>query len=193
MGFIDWFNRTFIQPAEGRPGKKIGPQLLILLGVGVGLLVFNSLFSFGRREPGPPVPEPAAREEIFGEEEPGLQALAAVLDQVRGVSNARIYLTAASTGRLELGTDRESSVRRTAEGESESVVLEETRRETHVILRDAQGRETPLVLEEKMPSYRGVLVVADGVGDPSVKAQVVEALRALLDLPYHRITVLPAK
>ena len=60
-----------------------------------------------------------------------------------------------------------------------------------MILRDAQGRELPLVVAESQPYYRGAMVIAGGVEDPVVKARVVEALRAVLDLPYHRITVLP--
>jgi stage III sporulation protein AG len=99
-----------------------------------------------------------------------------------------------NSGRLELVKDHEQTGRQTIEddgGGGSREIAEDTLRETHVILRDAQGQETPLVIQENEPCYRGVLVVADGVDNPVVQARVVEALKAVLNISSHRITVLP--
>ena len=58
-------------------------------------------------------------------------------------------------------------------------------------MRETGGGERPLVIYERKEQYRGVLVVASGVEDMRLKAQVIEALSSLLGLPHHRIVVLP--
>jgi stage III sporulation protein AG len=165
-----------------------------LLVVGVGLLVFNSVCSPGGKNGASTRYEIAQPETGYREEQQVIAELAAVLNQIRGVSNVRIYLTVESSGLAEAVADQEKTRRLTEESDSgggRRVVDEETLRLTYVKLRDAQGREAPLIIRQAQPRYRGVLVVADGVGDPAVKARVVEALQAVLNLPSHRITVLP--
>lgn len=193
MELMERLKSMLNRPGAAGAGSKFNSRLLILLIVGIGLITFNSLFSGGRKTAAPadyitlPQAEEALRE---GQE----RELAALLNQIRGVSNATVFVTLEDSGRKELVYDQEQSMRQTVEqdgGGGTRETTEDTSRRTHVILRDAQGREIPLVVRENQPRYRGVLVVADGVGDPAVKSQVVEALWALLDLPYHRITVLP--
>ena len=175
-------------------GSKIGPKLLLLLILGIGLISFNSFFSTGARNPDPA----GAVNQAAGAGSPGESSLEEELktmpEQISGVNNVSVYITLESSGRQELVVDQEHTQKQTVEGDGSGVqreIGEETRRETHVILRDTQGRELPLVVAESQPYYRGAMVIAGGVEDPVVKARVVEALRAVLDLPYHRITVLP--
>lgn len=196
MSFFERIKEMFFPSGAEGSSRKSGSRLLLLLVVGVGLLLFNSIFSFGgdRSSPAPPDHETIYLEEGGREEERFVLELTAMLNQIQGVDNVMLILTTESSGRLELVTDREETKRSTVEddaGGGTREITEETLRWSHVILRDAQGRETPVVIQENLPRYRGVLVVACGVENPAVKAQVVEALRAVLDLPEHRITVLP--
>jgi stage III sporulation protein AG len=197
MGFWDRWSRLFdAAPGEGKRFKT-GKLLFILLAVGLALLLFNSFFSrSGEKEAPPPPDERVAEEGGFNSEEKRRRDLAEVLSQIEGVSEVEIYLTPGSAGRRELVADREQSRRQTSEGDREGgtrEVVEETERQTYVILRDPHGNEAPLVVEEGEPSYRGVLVVARGVDNYEVKGRVIEALQVLLGLPAHRITVLPRR
>lgn len=194
MGFWDEWRKIFSPSGqkEGRP--KSGRLLLIVLLLGVGLLLFNSFFSPGKKKSAPTPPKVSEEADPFRTEEQLTRRLAEILSQIRGVAEVELFITPETSGRLELVADREQTQRRTDEGDSEGgnrEITEEMLRTTHVILRDLQGNELPLVVEEGKPRYRGVLVVAAGVEDPAVKAQVVEALQVLLGLPAHRITVLP--
>lgn len=193
MELMERLKSMLSRPGEGGTGSKFNSRVLILLVVGIGLISFNSLFSGSRETAAPaeysalPQAEEALRE---GQE----RELAALLNQIRGVSNATVFVTLEDAGHKELVYDQEQSMRQTVEQDSGGgtrEISEDTSRRTYVILRDAQGREIPLFVRENQPRYRGVLVVADGVGDPAVQAQVIEALRAIFGLPYHRITVLP--
>lgn len=193
MAFGDRWRKLFDPGTKEGPRFKTGPLLLILLVVGVALLLFNSFFNFGGKKTGEPLPEESTA--ATGDPEERLSRnLAAILSRVRGVGRVEVFLTPGTSGKLEPVADREQSRRRTSEGDGEGgnrEIVEETERETHVVLRDPQGNERPLVAEENAPRYRGVLVVAAGVEDEAVKEAIVEALQALLGLPAHRITVLP--
>ncbi|NLY39628.1 MAG: hypothetical protein GX044_10085 [Firmicutes bacterium] len=193
MAWVERLKKYFRELTD----SKITPKLLLLLLLGIALLSFNSCFDTGTRNRDREgalngaiagAPEGAAAESSLEKE------LETMLEQINGVNHVSVYITLESSGRQELVVDQEHTEKQTVEGDGSGVqreIGEVTRRETHVILRDAQGRELPLVVAESQPCYRGAMVIAGGVEDPAVKAQVVEALRAVLDLPYHRITVLP--
>lgn len=57
----------------------------------------------------------------------------------------------------------------------------------------AQGRGEPLVLREKSAQIKGVLVMAEGAADSTIKQQLSEAIQSLFALPAHRVMVLPMK
>jgi stage III sporulation protein AG len=193
LAFWDEWKKLFNPGGKGGGRLKSGSLLLILLVVGTALLLFNSFFSFGGEKESPPA-APAEEAATPWTDQQMAAQLAAILSKIRGVGKVELFLTPGTSGRKELVTDMEQSRRQTSEGDSEGgtrEIIEETTRSTYVLLRDAHGNEVPLVAEEEKPRYRGVLVVAEGVDDPAVKARVIEALQALLGLPAHRITVLP--
>jgi stage III sporulation protein AG len=53
--------------------------------------------------------------------------------------------------------------------------------------------EHPIVLETKKPVIRGVLVVAQGAENIHVKQMILEAVTRVLDVPQHKVAVLPKK
>ena len=48
----------------------------------------------------------------------------------------------------------------------------------------------PLLEKELRPEISGIVISAKGGGLPSVKAEITDAMAALLDLPAHKIKVL---
>ncbi|UOQ42559.1 hypothetical protein MUN89_11240 [Halobacillus salinarum] len=52
-------------------------------------------------------------------------------------------------------------------------------------------REVPLLTKTEKPKVSGVFVTAKGVDQLTVKGWVVEAVSRVLDVPSHRISVLP--
>jgi stage III sporulation protein AG len=51
------------------------------------------------------------------------------------------------------------------------------------------GVKKPIVVKELMPKVQGVLVVAQGVNEPTVKENIVNSVRVLLNVPIHKIQV----
>lgn len=68
---------------------------------------------------------------------------------------------------------------------------DETREQTVVIIRQGE-EEVPLLVQTKKPEVRGgVLIVAKGVDNLEVKKWVMDAVSKVLDVPAHRISVMP--
>ena len=57
-----------------------------------------------------------------------------------------------------------------------------------VIIREGD-KEVPLVQQTKKPTIRGVLIVAKGADNISIKKEIVEAVTRVLDVPSHRVAV----
>lgn len=69
-------------------------------------------------------------------------------------------------------------------------IKETTEQRQLVMSRDGTG-EQAVVIEERKPKVKGVLVVARGAENLLIKERITMALAAALDLPTHRISVLP--
>ncbi len=80
-------------------------------------------------------------------------------------------------------TDREGG-KRTVEDSSTD--------EQIVIVRNGE-KEVPIVQVTEKPVVRGVLVVAKGAENITVKKWIVEAVTRTLDIPSHRVAVMPRK
>ena len=68
-----------------------------------------------------------------------------------------------------------------------------TTEESTVYQTDSDGSETPYVVRENYPEIRGVLVVAQGGGDPVAVQQIQEAVMALFRVEAHKIKVMKMK
>ena len=56
----------------------------------------------------------------------------------------------------------------------------------------ASSAEEPFVSEEKLPSIRGVLIVAEGVGKSEINAEITEAVSQVLGVAIHKVKILSA-
>lgn len=121
------------------------------------------------------------------------QELATILSKVVGVSDVDVVVNLDSTEEEVIQYDVRENTQTTTEtdtkGGTRSIQQNNTDRKTSMY-RDGGG-EKPLVVKKLKPRVRGVLVVARGVEDLQVKATVLQAIQRALDVPIHRIEVLP--
>lgn len=121
--------------------------------------------------------------------------LKAMLEQVEGVGAVDVAITMESSGTRTVEKDvpsSQSSSVETDSGRKNSQTAETTEEQT-VYLEQADGTKTPYVIRETMPEVRGVLVVAQGAGDPQVVSEIKEAVMALFHLDAHKIKVMKKK
>jgi stage III sporulation protein AG len=80
-------------------------------------------------------------------------------------------------------TDREGGKRK----------VEDTSKDEQLVIIRNGDTETPVVIKIKKPQVRGVLIVAKGADNIQVKKWIIEAVTRVLDVPSHRVSVLPKK
>lgn len=117
------------------------------------------------------------------------------LAQVNGVGRVRVQVALAGALERDFVTDqslqRTTTQERDRSGGSRVVTQEE---QSGKVLAVQGGRGQEAVLRQmRRPEVRGVLVVAEGAEDPAVEAELAHAVQVALDVPLHRITVLPGK
>lgn len=71
--------------------------------------------------------------------------------------------------------------------------VEDHTEESQVVLIRQGDQEVPLLVQTKKPEVRGVFVVAKGVDHATVKMWVTESVSKVLDVPTHRVSVMPKK
>ncbi|WP_077213934.1 stage III sporulation protein AG [Bacillus dakarensis] len=211
-GPISWLKRLFTK--EAKPDQKKGKYqyLLIVFLVGAAfMLVSNILFKDGDPNVSVPVSgngsDSSEEVETFGQkksagndiitnyEEQFETQLKDALDEIAGVSDVTVVVNVEATERMVYEKNTVTSSQKTEEKDREGgerVVEDLSKDEQMVIIRDGE-KEVPILLETKKPEIRGVLVVAKGADNIQVKKWIIESVTKLLDVPSHRVSVMPKK
>lgn len=70
---------------------------------------------------------------------------------------------------------------------------EENSNEQSVVFNEGEGTKTPVIGQTINPEIIGVLVVADGADNLSVKENLLKAVESTLNVPAHRVQVFARK
>ena len=118
-----------------------------------------------------------------------------ILDDIVGVEDATVLVNVDATEQKVLEKNTTSKTQTTDETDREGgkrKVEDQSNEEQLVIIREGE-KEVPIVLETKKPKIRGVAIVAKGAENIQVKSWIIEAVSRGLDVPSHRISVMPKK
>lgn len=110
--------------------------------------------------------------------------LESVLKKIDGAGNVSVFIKLEDGGERVTAKDEKSVVEEKQNGESHTKQFE-----TNVVLSDRGSDSLPYVIKERTPQIEGVLVVASGAADESVKMKIYEAVKAVYGMPPHRIQV----
>lgn len=121
--------------------------------------------------------------------------LSKLLDSIQGVSDVEVMVNLEST---ELKVfQKNTTVGKQTTNETDKNggqrKIEDSTEDSQTVLIRAGDQEMPLLIQTKKPKVSGVLVVAKGVDHLKVKQWVIEAVSRVLDVPTHRISVMPKK
>lgn len=105
--------------------------------------------------------------------------LSNVLSKVSGVGKVEVIITLESGFTYEYATDTETKTM--VSGGTETTVTTET-----VILVSNE----PVIVKEIYPKIKGVVVVADGAKDVSVRLNILTAVETVLEVDRNNITIL---
>ena len=122
--------------------------------------------------------------------------LESVLSQVEGVGTVQVAVAMESTGKKQVEKDSPEDTSTSSEkGDSgtERTSQTVTTGETTVYEDTGDGGQTPYISSSTYPEIRGVIVVAQGGGNPVIVQQIQEAVMALFHVEAHKIKVLKMK
>lgn len=192
--------------------KKITSKFLIILLILGVLLMFSSNLFQAKKPEVPVLKSQTGQEQVkdvptFGQkgsdnksiidkyEKEYEQQLKEALESITGVKDVSITVNLDSSEEKILDKNTVKRSQTTNETDKEGgtrKVEDESTDDKTVIIREGD-KETPIVLKTEKPKVRGVLVVAKGVDNIQVKQMVREAVTRMLDVPSHRVSVLPKK
>lgn len=117
------------------------------------------------------------------------------LEGIVGVSDVTVVVNVDATEKLilEKNTTLRSQTTEEKDREGGERKVEDQSSDTQVVIIREGDKEAPIIIETKKPKIRGVLVVAKGADNIQVKKWILEAVTKLLDVPSHRVSVMPKK
>ena len=118
--------------------------------------------------------------------------LTAYLSQMAGAGEVEAWVTLKSGEQEVLYEEKSSQSTSLSEADSQGGTREETTEDvTRTVIYGADGN--PYVVQTTLPEVQGVLVMAEGGDDSSVRLDIVEAVQVLFDLDAHKIKVVKKK
>ncbi|RFU69790.1 stage III sporulation protein AG [Peribacillus saganii] len=216
-GPLSWLARLRgSQNGEADKKKKASmySYALIVLVAGLGIMMVSNVIGDRQGEQSseaiPAISETAGEAEdipAFGKKntsagnsikdyERGLEnQMKDALEAINGVDDVTVVINVDASEKKVFEKNRVTQKQVTDETDQDGgkrVVEDSSTDEQLVIIRSGE-KEVPLVLETKKPKIRGVLVVAKGAGNIQVKKWIIESVQRSLDVPSHRIAVMPKK
>lgn len=200
--FKKWLSLDFSSKGEGKRARNF--RGVLLLGcVGMAILLFSS---FMQVEETDSIAAPASKENAPKQNHPvstnsSMQQyetqyegqLSTILNKIVGVRDASVIVNLDSSEEEVVAVDVRDSEQVTSEadkrGGNRSITQSNNDKKTAYYRTD--NGDKPVIIKTIKPKVRGVLVVARGVENMEVKALVIEAVQRTLDVPIHRISVLP--
>lgn len=173
----------------------LNTKLLILGGFGALLLVAGGIFD----SPSTQVKVrntdmPQAMQNANRSYEDVLEGkIANLLSQVRGAGAVSVSVTLESSGSVEHAKNivRETKTIQEKDHSGGIRTTTEAKESEQILMSKEGGADRPVMVREYKPVIKGVLIVADGAQESSVKANLTKAVETGLGIPSYKITVLP--
>ena len=177
--------------ARWKARVKKNPGLVYLIyaavgGIAVLLYVLGSSVDCKGKEPSVPSVSASSTESKDALE----RRLIDVLSKIRGAGKVDVLVTYETNGEIVTATVRQTDEDvKDANGTGGSQTSRTIREVTEPATVETQNGHAPIVLYEKEPTVRGVIVVAEGAADFSVREKLQAAVRAATGIPIARIEV----
>ncbi|MDQ2085305.1 stage III sporulation protein AG [Herbivorax sp. ANBcel31] len=186
-----------------KDNKKLGENLVILIIIGVIIIIAGGSFFGGDKKENTKIEKVELEEvetsgivESSDEKEELELKMEEILSQIEGAGKVRVLITYESGKELVPFTDIKKNDDNVDEVDSAggTRTSEQSSFESSVVYEEEGGGvKNPFIVKEVYPVVKGVVVVADGGADLTVRESLLKAVQVLLDVPVHRIQVYERK
>ncbi|MEV5028557.1 stage III sporulation protein AG [Paenibacillus sp. LPE1-1-1.1] len=182
--------------------------LLIVGGIGAALMILNSFLPYKGVEPSVQDPNPPPQSEtvwsnsdsssgsLFTAIEHSMETrLKDILEKIVGVGTVDVLVTVDSTEEIEIVQNTQESQQVTDENDPNGGKRHITSitKEGQVVLYEVSGDQKPIVTKTINPRIRGILIVAKGAENATVRRLITNAVEKGISVPVNRISVVPSK
>lgn len=117
------------------------------------------------------------------------------LESIAGVEDVKVvvYVEASEKNIYEKNKTTQRQVTDETDQEGGKRTVEDTSVDEQLVIIKNSDKEGPIISETRKPQVSGVLVVAKGADNIQIKKWIIEAVTRALDVPSHRVSVLPKK
>lgn len=187
-----------IKSLAGKNKRKTVENTAIALVIGIILMIVGSSFlnsSSTKKQIQAVGAKPIQEETKKGSSENDFSVnkeIEKILSQIEGAGRVSVLITYVSGKERVPATDIKKSENLTNEKDSGGGTRNNSQNnlETTVIYSEEQGgNKNPVILKEILPEVKGVVVVAEGAGNPEVKENIIRAVQVLTSIPPHKIQV----
>jgi stage III sporulation protein AG len=213
-GPISWF-KQLLSKNEKQEKKNTKYQYLLIVGIfGATIMLANNILFSEDSNTGDTVTtfqnKTVTQEDVeaFGNKTGGAgndtisdyesayeEELKDALEQMLGVNKVSVIVNVDATDKKVLEKNTVTTNQTTDETDREGGTrkVEDVSVDEQLVIVRSGEKEGPILIETKKPSIRGVLVVAQGAENIQVKKWIIEAVTRVLDVPVHRVAVMPKK
>ena len=134
--------------------------------------------------------------QMSAEEEQLAAKVRQMLTQIQGAGEVEVSVRLASSSQSEFAVNTTTGQKTTQEKDQSGgtrVLTETTDNGQLVVIHGNEGSEIPVTKRQSAPKIAGVLVVAQGAGDPEIKTRLFDATCVGLGVEAHKVQVMPKK
>ncbi|MCF8563589.1 hypothetical protein LLE49_02405 [Alicyclobacillus tolerans] len=118
--------------------------------------------------------------------------LTTMLSQIQGINQVSVMVTLDTTESLQLAGNTTTTTQ--TQNSGSNVTSQSQTQETQIFTEHlANGSSVPYVVKKFAPSVRGVLVTVNATDFYVAKAEIIDAIQHVLDVPAYKISVEPKK
>ena len=176
-----------------KANKKV--EIAIYAGlILVGVLIYISTLGGGKKVEDSGVNDVQAQTQTFSQEREIEERLKAVLSCIRGAGKVEVMILF-DTGKEivpAMSTNTQVGASESVSDNSQTVTENRTESSAPATMSQSGGNQ-PIVLTEKQPTVRGVIVIAEGAADFSVRVNLQNAVKTVLGIELSYIEVFEMK
>lgn len=118
-----------------------------------------------------------------------------ILSKIRGVGKVEVMVTLEDSAEripaFNVTESQEQTNEKDAEGGTRNIIREDSTKQ--VVLNNGNSNNSLVIIKEVKPKVRGVIVVAEGAEDISVKEKLYSAVKTVLGIPGNKVEVYSSK
>jgi len=190
--------RKYIEKIPGikQGNKKIVEFLIIVIVIGVSIILVSNFFApADTNEPQKDALYTSKVQSQKSDSEPNFkleQRLAKILSEIRGVGRVSVIVTYSSGPESVLAREEKNNQTNTNERDStggERKTIQNDIETSYVMADEQSGTKKPVVVRQIASKILGVVVVAEGGDNLTVKSDIISAVEAATGIPEYRVKV----